>query len=363
MVKEPSDLSVQLWLVAQVTRFGFVSSKDTLSTVRASKFCTSGVIEHIIMKHAVSPSAEDLIIPCRNRILREIELYVRHMTQEQIRRLIIVIPNIIRLIISYRDDYVFDPDCLGFKSTIEFYKENIVEHLVSNGLAITVNDLKFALARKSMKIIKHLLKHMDGSFGDQIRREIPDIFIQILRINETGTALSVEEVKSVADNIVNKLNINVNYVNGTKDSAIQCVMDIVCRRLQHDEDAMKLFDLIANLKDFDIDQRVKNKHSAHSGNFFRNFDLRPIDLALKKNRFDMVIKLLMAGADCRGIQYYSFERDLSAVKLLKLLYHLGIYVNIAHSDLIYDWFRRQPLKSLQELAAMAVRRNCTRKRT
>lgn len=40
---------------------------------------------------------------------------------------------------------------------------------------------------------------------------------------------------------------------------------------------------------------------------------------------------------------------------MKVLYHLGIYVNIAEGS------RSQPLKPLQELTAMAVRRNCTRK--
>lgn len=50
---------------------------------------------------------------------------------------------------------------------------------------------------------------------------------------------------------------------------------------------------------------------------------------------------------------------LQLKKLLKLLYHLGVYVEIAEDDLIYDWVRSQPVKPLKEFAAMAVRKNCS----
>lgn len=88
-------------------------------------------------------------------------------------------------------------------------------------------------------------------------------------------------------------------------------------------------------------------------------ELRPIEMEIQN--FNMVVKLIVAGAYCGGIQYSHLRRNCSAIKLLKLLYHLGIYVDVVEGYPIYDWSQRQPVKTLQELAAMAVRRKCTQK--
>lgn len=70
-------------------------------------------------------------------------------------------------------------------------------------------------------------------------------------------------------------------------------------------------------------------------------------------------KLIMAGAGRRGVECDHFKRVPTASKLLKLLYNLGVYVDIAEDDLIYNWIKRQPVKPLLELAEMAVRLNCS----
>lgn len=140
-------------------------------------------------------------------------------------------------------------------------------------------------------------------------------------------------------------------MNSSQDSVIQCILDMVRKGQTIETIAMKVFDLVAIREEFDIEQTVQ----------IRDIKRRPIEMAVHLKMFDMVVKLIMAGADCHGIEYEQLKRNESATKLLKLLYHLGIYVDIASGDLIYDWVKRQQVKSLQQLAALAVRSNCTRK--
>lgn len=349
MVKEPLKLSVQVWLVAQVTRFGFILHKDNLAAIRASKYCgISSLIEQTILDDMVKPTAEDLKVSLVNKKLKEIKLYANHMSPEEISKLKLVIPDIVSQIISMSDDDHID-------------KRLVIEKLLSDGLAINVNDLKVALDEKNLNVVQYLLTNMDSSFEDQIKREIPDILIQVLRIFELRYGLYVDQSKTIIENIVNNFNISFNYVNSSNDSAVQCLMDIICKGIPHSTKPRQVFDLLVNMKDFDIEQTVKLEERDFFGTITESIELRPIEMALKYDQFEMVIKFIMAGADCRGISYDNFRRNMSATELLKLLHHLGIYVNIDRRDLIFNWAQRQPIKSLQELAAMAVRRNCTRK--
>lgn len=121
-------------------------------------------------------------------------------------------------------------------------------------------------------------------------------------------------------------------MNSSQDSVIQCILDRVRKRQAIERIAMEVFDLVAIQKEFDIEQTVICERYLHGEN----------------------IKL-------KSIEFEQLKRNYFAIKLLKVLYHLGICVDIDSGDLTYGWAQCQQIKSLQELGTMAVRRNCTRK--
>lgn len=203
--------------------------------------------------------------------------------------------------------------------------------------------------KKHLKIVEYLLTNMDSSLYEQVNQTLPDILIQVFRSYATGSYMTKDNLNSLAVKIMNTFNVRMN---SSRDSVIQCIMEMSGQGFM--ALAMDLIDLVAKQDDFDVEQIVIYKR--HIG----SVELRPVEMAMQMKKYDFVTKLIMAGAKCRGIQFATLKLTLSAVRLLKLLYHVGIYVDIAKGDLIYSWARRQPLKSLPELAAMAVRRNYSR---
>lgn len=164
-------------------------------------------------------------------------------------------------------------------------------------------------------------------------------------------------MKRIAVKILNTFNVDVNYVSSSRDSVIQCIMDMTGKGMM--SLAMDMVDLVSKREEFDFEQIVIYERVISTGihRSTKTSKLRPIEMALQMYKYDSVIKLIMAGADCRCLHYETLKKTWAARKLLKLLYHLGVYVNIVEGDTIYEWARRQPLKSLPELAAMAVGRN------
>lgn len=290
----------------------------------------------------VKPTVEDLIFPLAARNEAEIYLYILNMLLKDIGNLISVIPDIMSQILSFEDIF-----------NMRLNQENVIDLLVSNGLAITVNDLKLAFDKKHVNIVQYFIVHMDSWLGVQVSLEMPDILIQILRLSFIENVMECV-VKNLFTIILKNINVLVNYVNSSQDSVIQCIMDLVDKgRITL---AIDFMDLVAKRDEFDIEQIVAYKQ------YFGTIQLRPIEMAMEMKKYEFVIKLIMTGAKCQGIQYDHMKHDKSAIKLLKLLYHVGLYVNVAEGDLIFTWAQMQAinlLKPLYKLAAMAVQRTCT----
>lgn len=240
MANEPLNLSVQVWFVARVTRFGFNPPESTLSAVRASKYCSTSLIKHLILTCGVKPTAEDLKIPLlSNRNWDEIKLYTSNMLPKDIGRLNTVIPGIVSQIMKFTDGSLFD-------------KELVIEQLVSNGLVITVPDLEVALIERCRKIVQNAILNMDSSFEDDINREIPDILVQVMRLFFSGSYM-VQDLQLVTEHIVNKFHVNVNHISIVNDSVIQCLLDMA----GEGSHIATLIGLVASREEFDIEQPVE----------------------------------------------------------------------------------------------------------
>lgn len=141
--------------------------------------------------------------------------------------------------------------------------------MVANGFVITVNDLKLALVNKYIIFLELLLNILDSSFEDQIALEISDILTLLLRAySQVRIGANLLELTMSFDNvrvidvqyafkyILNRFDVDVGFVNSSKDSVIQGSLDFREERLTETED-MQLFVLVANRDEFNVDQNVQ----------------------------------------------------------------------------------------------------------
>lgn len=83
-------------------------------------------------------------------------------------------------------------------------------------------------------------------------------------------------------------------------------------------------------------------------------------MAMSLEQFDVVNKLICAGAECNGLNLTDARGKPGSFNTFKILYKLGHAVEIHQNDDVSDWIRSQPITSLLELSVIAVRQNSTR---
>lgn len=259
----------------------------------------------------------------------------------------------------------------------------IVKFLVDNDYEPTIDHCRAALRWPWIGILAFelLFNALTPSLKVQISVEVPDMLNRMLRCfltesedhegnvedeedeqDEEEEKVIIEHDQSLCDlvdTLLDECNIDLNYCNEEYGFVLHNIVDISCVGVQYKWTALKILPKILERKELNIDKTLRRTLIGNGGKK-RIVEERAIDLAMSHGQFQVVNKLIYAGADCDGLNLLNARGKPESFMTFKLLYKIGIPIDIHPADKVSDWIKSRPMQTLLEHSVIAMRRNFSR---
>lgn len=187
---------------------------------------------------------------------------------------------------------------------------------------------KAALDSNNFGILSLMFDYMRPELKVAIETGIPEMIVKSLKLYEEPEYNDRYLTYKLVKKVIAKLDIDFNYHDCKNGCLLHNSIDLYIETTGNKKWLDKMFDLILKQDELELDIMYPSIINNHDNSKKLRIELSPLQYAIRRRQYNLAIKLILAGADCRNLNFEMFYSETGSNNILKLLYQMRFPLDI-----------------------------------